>query len=285
MARPAPSLTQFRTAGEMFVRGETWRSIGQAVGRSGETVRRWPERYPHQWNGQCVIAFNDAQTVSGCQTMLATGDLLKKNILRPNEQVRLIGKSLNFHLHVERFRTRRAIQRSNVIMAAPEKARVVCPTIPSRSIGDPPARIAPRTDLGSLQAPPVQPPSRRTRSPFRGGRRLLMLVAVLLLGYVIGSLLRATAERRSTGREGPAAVESKIIQNGQNTAGQSASKTEVFREERTKSNLTAWAGAPEPYFAFFLGSGAGITGVSIFGEPTTGTAQSTGEPSATNKRS
>jgi hypothetical protein len=47
-----PSDAQIALAASLRATGKSWEAIGEAVNRSGETVRHWPERYPARWN-QC----------------------------------------------------------------------------------------------------------------------------------------------------------------------------------------------------------------------------------------
>lgn len=48
-AREAPRELLMRQAAHLRACGATWAEVGQAVNKSGETVRHWPERYPREW--------------------------------------------------------------------------------------------------------------------------------------------------------------------------------------------------------------------------------------------
>jgi hypothetical protein len=51
MSPPSPTqLHLLAVAAHLAATGKSWDKIGQAVGRSAETCRRWPQRYPEDWD-------------------------------------------------------------------------------------------------------------------------------------------------------------------------------------------------------------------------------------------
>jgi hypothetical protein len=78
METPSPSLLPLlTTAAELRAAGGSWAKVAEQVGRSAETCRHWPRRFPKTWQGLYRDAENHLIAEGGAEARTILRQLLR----------------------------------------------------------------------------------------------------------------------------------------------------------------------------------------------------------------
>src|SRR4030081_3760848 len=101
MSPPSSSqLHLLAVAAQLAANGKSWDKIAQAVGRSAETCRRWPQRYPDEWDR----VYRGARIQFLCELSRAAAGVVTSLLASKNEWLRfsagrfLVGNELRLLL-------------------------------------------------------------------------------------------------------------------------------------------------------------------------------------------